>query len=268
MTRLDGYPADPDEVDVWTVDRLLDGSIEPSDAPDGYEQVAALITVIREGVGPAASGWGSPTVPAMARAITAPPHRRSRRSGAAHARRLSHVAAAAGMFALLGSGTAAAATGSLPPSVQTAVHSAAASLGVSIPAGVHSDRHAAPSGGAAGRASTASNARVSPNATIITVPVPGSAAASPTTSPATRSSAPAAAFSVATVPASTAGTTPPATNATGGGQNGSGGQGTTPSAVPPTTTPPPVTSHGQGQGQSNGHPGSSAAGGGSQNRGS
>lgn len=140
MTRLDGNDwSDLDDIDLWTVDRLLDGTLPAPEVPLGYGELASLLDVVRAGVAPAESGWGSSTVPAMVGILTAPPARKRPRIRpsfvAAQAGRATRAAAAVVLLATLGAGTAAAATGSLPASVQSAVHSAAASLGVSVPDG-------------------------------------------------------------------------------------------------------------------------------------
>lgn len=125
----------PDDLDVWTVDRLLDGAGDAFDVPAEYQAVTDLIGVIKEGVAPAESGWGSKTVPAMSQLLTAPPreHRRKASRSRSHLRRMPQLAAAVTVVACLGAGSAAAATGSLPHDVQTAVDSAASMLGVSLP---------------------------------------------------------------------------------------------------------------------------------------
>ena len=160
------YAEHSDLDDVWTVDRLLDGSIPDPDIPEPYREIASLIGLVRSGVSPAASGWGSRTVPAMAQIITCPPRRQRGRRDLTYARRLSHAAAAVGVFAALGASGAAAATGTLPASVQTAVHSAASQLGVPIPdprGGRPSPARSFPSRGASTpKVVQPSTARVSP----------------------------------------------------------------------------------------------------------
>ncbi len=105
--------AEGDGLDVWSVDRLLDGALSPSEVPDDYASVAALMDLVREGVTPAPSVWGEPAVPEMARIIThrrqaRPPARRRRPSAL---RRVPQTAALAVLLGTLSAGSAAAATG-------------------------------------------------------------------------------------------------------------------------------------------------------------
>jgi len=164
-----------DELDVWSADRLLNGELCP-DASSGYNDVAELIAVVREGVQPAPSGWGTPTVPAMERIIRRPPTTRG--SGAGRRwKALSYATVTMTVVTVLGVGSAAAATGQLPAPVQSVVHSAAAVAGVQVPA--HRPDHTSGPGPAdqSGRLSGGSAPSVAqPSTTAVTdIPVAGSA---------------------------------------------------------------------------------------------
>lgn len=231
MSRSLGGDSEIDDIDVWTVDRLLDGSIPDLDVPAGYAEIASLIGVIHGGVSPAPSGWGSRTVPAMAQMITAPPRRHGRKRNLRYARRLSHAAAAVGVFAALGASGAAAATGSLPAPVQSAVHSAAVEVGVPIPDPT-SGQPSPPSSFTSGRAPAAK--LVLPSASQSqSPPLRPERAAAPTSSPPSQA--------VGSTPAAqTVGSTVPA----GGGTSAAGPSvDAAPSvdAVPPEASTPPST---------------------------
>lgn len=114
-------PLDPD-----TADRLLAGSIQPDDAPNGYGRVAALVAAARE---PATTAENVMPPACLAEVITSAPHavepgRRSRRRFAT---------AAVAATVLLSASGAAAATNNLPAPIQRTVASLGSHVGLSIP---------------------------------------------------------------------------------------------------------------------------------------
>ena len=124
----------PPEIDPWTADGLVSGSIPWIDVPEGYEGISSLISAVRRGIGPMESGWGSPTVAAMALRISkiqgVPTPSRKHRLVA----RVPYTAAALAAVAMLSSGAAVAAAGELPSPMQVAVSKVASIIGVSVPA--------------------------------------------------------------------------------------------------------------------------------------
>ena len=131
MTAQAEYPP---EIDVATADEMISGSLPWIDVPEGYEGITALISAVRRGVAPMDSGWGAPTVAAMALRISreqanrTPDRRRRRLVGS-----VPHMAAAITAFAVLSSGAAVAAAGQLPSPMQAAASDVASIVGVSLP---------------------------------------------------------------------------------------------------------------------------------------
>jgi hypothetical protein len=121
------------ELDDAISDSLLEGRVSVDEAPPGYEDVAQLIAVIRQGLEAEEPLSEPPTVSAIVQLLnrrpdTAPTNSaRGPRSGA----KRTPAAVAAGI--LLFAGTAAAASGHLPTTLQAAAHQVAAKLGISIP---------------------------------------------------------------------------------------------------------------------------------------
>ena len=271
-----------DDLDAWTADRLLDGDLDVTQIPDGYERVAKLIGIVKEGVEPASSGWGSPTVPAMARIVTSPTRLAPLRSRPrARAWRIPNAAAVVVVLGALSAGTAAAATDSLPAPVQSAIHSAGNAFGVPIPAAdpnVPSAGHSSGFGSSSGPSrsvgsanwSGSSGAGVGPGSGS-RGPAPGGTTgtgeAPPTSGGVGSPTGPSATFANGsasgdmTTPAIDASPDPqpPATEPSNPPQD------VIPPAVTPTTQPPTTTStlpsaaHGHGQGSGGGQSAGSAA---------
>ncbi|MDZ7679631.1 MAG: hypothetical protein U5K29_13905 [Acidimicrobiales bacterium] len=129
MSRRD---VPPDEMktpplDANTADRLLAGAIQPDDAPDGYQRIAALIAVANE---PATEAERQDPPPGLAALVTSAEEPADR--GPRTRRRSTQVAVAAAVLCLTAS-SAAAATNNLPDPIQRAVSSVASQIGVSIP---------------------------------------------------------------------------------------------------------------------------------------
>jgi hypothetical protein len=119
-------------LDANTADRLLAGAIQPDDAPNGYQRIAALIAVASES--PTEAEIQTPPA-GLAELVTSSSEpvgqvRRTRR-------RSTKVAVAATVLCLTAS-SAAAATNHLPAPVQRAVSSVASQIGVAIPKPVSS----------------------------------------------------------------------------------------------------------------------------------
>jgi hypothetical protein len=122
-------PLDPE-----TATRLLSGSVHPDDAPPGFAGVAALLNAAASLAAGPDKAAAAPTVAAMVEAIRAQEPvslRPSRRRMAA--RVLSVKVAAAVSTLALATGGAAAATGSLPDSIQEAVAEAVSHVGIDLP---------------------------------------------------------------------------------------------------------------------------------------
>jgi hypothetical protein len=171
-------------IDDLTAERLLAGAVDPDDAPPAYAQVAALVQTAKAPASADELVRRDADVSAVAAALTeqlagttTPERTRmiSRRFGA------KALAIAIPALALTATG-AAAATGSLPGSAQSAVHGALAHVGVSVPSGSSSSdnrgntgTHAANNANAVGpdangpakfglcRAYAANNGHMSPN---------------------------------------------------------------------------------------------------------
>jgi hypothetical protein len=115
---------------------LADGSVSPDDAPPGYAGVAELLGRARRGVRGEAAREAA-TVAAMSAAVLE--HLGTPTTIVRGKKMLSKVLTVkAGVLAgavLLGGGTAAAASGSLPTPAQSAVHNALSHLDISVPSG-------------------------------------------------------------------------------------------------------------------------------------
>jgi len=114
--------------------RMLQGLVQPDDAPPGYGVVAGLLAAAARPA-PVDEDAATATVTAMVEAIRegAPVPQTSRRSPMLTKLLAGKAALAAlGVVALTASG-AAAATGSLPTPVQSAVSGAASHVGVNLP---------------------------------------------------------------------------------------------------------------------------------------
>ncbi|MDP1820276.1 MAG: hypothetical protein Q8K58_10365 [Acidimicrobiales bacterium] len=119
-------------LDSDTIDRLLDGRLDPHDAPPGYVDV---VTVVRH----AASGFAAAEVDdellrSMVHAIQTSPAPSTDRKPTMISKRLSaKVATAAAALVLSSAGVAAAAAGNLPGPAQDAVSKGLAHVGVELP---------------------------------------------------------------------------------------------------------------------------------------
>ena len=221
MTAPAEYPPD---IDLTSADDLLSGALPWVDVPEGYEAISSLISAVRRGVAPLESGWGSPTVAAMARRISTTEARRN--SNGRRRRRLvgsvPHMAAAITAAALLSSGTAVAAAGELPAPMQVAVSDVASIVGVSVPSTDGPNPPAPPAS----------------SSTPATFHVPAIANSTPGVSPASTSSVsgqtPSGQAPIGTEPSDNNGATPP-----------SSGPDTTSTSSPTSSTMPirPSTGH-------------------------
>src|SRR5690349_1775233 len=128
-------------LDDRTADRLIAGRMTPEDAPAGFAGVAALLRDAHGvAVDPATAPPASETSTIAAMAATIVRQQATVRPSAARAagrrsrRMTTKVAGLAAVATLLGVGTAAAATGSLPTPAQNAAADTLAKIGVSLPA--------------------------------------------------------------------------------------------------------------------------------------
>ena len=119
--------------DATTADRFLAGQVSPEDAPPGFRDLAALIQAAR----PQAAEETSPIESTTVAALAASERVNDSVVGEGKKKMLGRVltvkaAAVAGALAF-GGVAAAAATGSLPPSAQSAVSHGLSHVGVSVP---------------------------------------------------------------------------------------------------------------------------------------
>lgn len=121
----------PELLDDDTAERLLGGAVQPDDAPPGFEPVAQLLALVRSsGIEEAPE---PATVGGMVEVLL--PAGPSPAGRPALLRRLLTVKVAAVAGAMLLSTGAAAATGSLPGSLQQAVSEAVSHVGLDLPGG-------------------------------------------------------------------------------------------------------------------------------------
>jgi len=122
--------------DEEVLEALLSGRVAPEDAPPGLQRAAALI---RAAKGPAAANelaGEHVLVPAVAKAVGVRPRLSSRplaRRPKMITKLLSAKAAAVAAAVVLSGGVAAAATGSLPAPVQSALSQGLSHVGISLP---------------------------------------------------------------------------------------------------------------------------------------
>jgi hypothetical protein len=114
-------------LDANTADRLLAGAIQPDDAPNGYQRIAALIAVASESP-TEAERQAHPAGLAELVTSSSEPLGQVRRT-----RRGSTKVAVAATVLFLTASSAAAATNNLPAPIQRAVSSVASQIGVAIP---------------------------------------------------------------------------------------------------------------------------------------
>ncbi len=137
MSPLDDFP---DEMSGYfvgegTTDALLEGRVEPDEAPPGLQEVATLVLAARSLHANGGLAGENSVVAAFVESVRAPlaavpaVSSRPRRS----AGRFSAKVAGAAAILALGGATAAAATGSLPGSVQGALSRNLSHLGINLP---------------------------------------------------------------------------------------------------------------------------------------
>lgn len=123
-------------IDDHTADRLLAGTLSPEDAPPSY---AGLARMIQAATGPATAAElaaEAAVVAAGVEAVRSGPHAPIPRRKSVLTKLLSAKVAGIAAGVVLGATTAAAAaTGNLPSSAQTAVSDAVSHVGVSLPSG-------------------------------------------------------------------------------------------------------------------------------------
>ena len=127
----------PVRLDAHTAERLLSGQVTADDAPPGYARVVGLLGSARSPAAGVASPRETSTVGAMSVALAgqgapaSPVPDQKRTSMLSKA--LSIRAAVVTSAVLLGTGTAAAATGSLPGGAQSAAAEVLHDVGISVP---------------------------------------------------------------------------------------------------------------------------------------
>lgn len=146
----------PELLDDDTAERLLGGAVHPDDAPPGFEPVARLLTLARSPGGEEDSE--AATVARMVEVIV--PAGPSPAERPALIRRLLTVKLAAVAGAVLLSTGAAAATGSLPGSLQDTLSEAVSHVGLDLPGAAtdHADVGGKPAG-SSGRAGSGQTGR-------------------------------------------------------------------------------------------------------------
>ncbi|MHB8466633.1 MAG: hypothetical protein ACYDH6_07570 [Acidimicrobiales bacterium] len=133
-------------LDDRTADRLFAGAVTPEDAPPGYAAVVGLLRAAMSRPAAAEATREAGTVGSMAAVISehTPLHHRTRRNTMLSKLLTAKVAALAAVT-VLGAGTAAAATGSLPGAAQSTASTMLGDVGISVPG---------PNAHSAGRAAT------------------------------------------------------------------------------------------------------------------
>ncbi len=160
----------PHRLDPSTAERLLSGGLSPDDAPPGYVGVAHVLGAAATGLGADGSARDAATVAAMQAAalghLTPTTIHKGKRM---NSKALTMKAAAASAAVLLGAGTAAAATDSLPQGAQNAAAMVLAKVGITVP-NDHSTGHAPadkagnPTGGSTNSANANGGKGTGPNA--------------------------------------------------------------------------------------------------------
>ncbi len=143
----------PNRLDALTADRLLSGEVSPDDAPPGYAGVAQLLDAAGRGLGAEGSVQEVATVAAMQAAALGNLGSVSAHGVKKMLSKMLAVKAAAVAVVLLGAGSAAAATGSLPAGIQNTTSMVLAKIGISVPGpNDHGNQHAGTRGKSAGYA--------------------------------------------------------------------------------------------------------------------
>ncbi|HZU73168.1 MAG TPA: hypothetical protein VE990_10415 [Acidimicrobiales bacterium] len=150
-------------LDDRTADRLTAGAVTPEDAPPGYAGVAGLLQAARTGAAAQELPYEAATVASMRSVLLGHPVplSTSRRKKMISKVLTAKAAALAGVAVLGGGGVAAAATGSLPASVQSTVSSALSHVDISVPNPNHHGHghgHGATSNGSTNDSSKSSTA--------------------------------------------------------------------------------------------------------------
>ncbi|MHB8438419.1 MAG: hypothetical protein ACYDD4_04570 [Acidimicrobiales bacterium] len=141
----------PHRLDASTADRLLSGAVSPDDAPPGYVGVAHLLGAAGTGLGAGELAREVATVAAMQAAVLGHLTPTTINRGKKMISKILTVkAAAASVAVLMGAGSAAAATGSLPSGVQNAAATVLAQVGITVPNGHHSSHANADNGQSTG----------------------------------------------------------------------------------------------------------------------
>ena len=228
-----------DFLDPGTAERLLAGGVNPADAPPGFGPVAAVLTA-------ASAPGAAPDIDLGELARVA--RRAADRSGSSKSRRspmlgklLTMKAAAAAGVILIGASGAAAATGSLPGTVQEIAHDTLSHVGVEVPNQEHGDHLNNPAHvdePATDPSTDASTTTLPVDGSSSTVDSPGVAGTDGRSHDGTTET---------TEPAHSE----PATSGDGGSHSGDSHHGDSPSTTVPTTvppTPPPTEPHHEGSG--------------------
>jgi len=143
----------PNRLDALTADRLLSGEVSLDDAPPGYAGVAQLLGAAGRGLGAEGSVQEVATIAAMQAAALGHLAPVSARQEKKMLSKVLTVKAAAVAAVLLGAGSAAAATGSLPAGIQNPTSMVLAKIGISIPGpDNHGNGHTGTRGKSAGHA--------------------------------------------------------------------------------------------------------------------
>jgi hypothetical protein len=125
----------PSALDHETALRLVAGAVQPDDAPPGYGRVALLLSEAASTPPPVPAAQAAATVAAMVEAVRsrspgkAPRFSRLGASGRSVSTKVTIIAGSL----VLTAGGAAAATGSLPPSLQDATARVASYVGLNLP---------------------------------------------------------------------------------------------------------------------------------------
>jgi hypothetical protein len=123
-------------LDRDTMDRLLNGAVDPDDSPPGYGQIAGILRAATAGATPeelAGERGAVAMIAAAARSHPLPPARSTQRRSRMHPVRRKVGIAALVLSGAFGATTGLAAAGTLPGAAQAVAHDVLAKIGISVP---------------------------------------------------------------------------------------------------------------------------------------
>jgi hypothetical protein len=163
MWLLADSPWDPLALDEDTAERLLAGELDPSEAPPGFAEVAAIMAAAAAAPNPDELAGEPAAVARLLAARSRQQSSRRRRTATTRGRRRIGLAVAIIIGALSMGGVAAAATGHLPEPIREAARSLLTTIGVATPGTpAGSDRQPVPSTEGPGAGTTPNHGQGTP----------------------------------------------------------------------------------------------------------